>query len=352
VAIQQQFKTKKIYTRLLPTIQQINSFSDYSQVQSVVIYDRILLKNSSFKKWLDQFEFKIPVVAGEKLKTLDQFSNMLLRLQKWQGRLQGSFQFVAIGGGSVGDFAGFLASTYQRGRPLILIPSTWLSVIDSAHGGKNGLNLKGVKNQVGTIYPAAGIIVCKQLLDLQPQDRVFDAFGEVIKIILIDKPQYLKKVKMSGDYIWLNLKYFIQAKMNIVCQDPFEKKGLRHVLNLGHTMGHVYESEMNLPHGLAISLGLVFTARWSYELKLISQKTVIAVLQSILLNPQVEAQFKKSFKLSEKNILLKLNQDKKRSKKNSKIRFVFLSDTKKTIILEKSACEIIEEYRRQRFLMI
>ena len=332
----------------LPTLAQVS----HPECQSVVVFDRILLKNTAFKKWIAQFDLALPVQAGETLKTVQRYAQVLNQLQAWQNKnlITQKLQFVAIGGGSVGDFTGFLASTYQRGCPLVQIPSTWLSAVDSAHGGKNGLNLNNVKNQIGTIYPAYKTILSKALLLNQPEERLTEAFGEIIKICLINQPKLFTQIKFTEDFVWKNLEKFIHAKMAVVRKDPFEQTGYRHILNLGHTMGHVYESALGLSHGKAVLMGMVFAARWSFHLGKLKQKDFIGLTQLITDMPHSELDFAKAHKLSKQKITAALNQDKKSvAAKEKSLRFILIKKPGSVFVAQKTVNEIVEEFERQRF---
>lgn len=331
----------------LPKLAQVS----HPERQSVVVFDRILLKNSAFKKWIAQFKLALPVQAGESLKTVQQYAKILNQLQKWQKQnlMTQKPQFVAIGGGSVGDFTGFLASTYQRGCPLVQIPSTWLSAVDSAHGGKNGLNLNDTKNQIGTIYPADKIILSKAILLNQPADRLVEAFGEIIKICLINRPMLISKIQFTENYVWQNLEKFIEAKMQVVAKDPFEKSGYRHILNLGHTMGHVYESALGISHGKAILMGLVFSVRWSFRLGYMDKNCFLHVSQ-LITSLDEKLDFSKAGKLSSKVVTEILMQDKKSvSAKEKSLRFVFVKRPGTVLVENKKVLEIVAEFERQRF---
>lgn len=331
----------------LPTLAQVS----HPERQSVVVFDRILLKNASFKKWIAQFKLALPVQAGESLKTVNRYAQVLNQLQAWQKQnlITQKLQFVAIGGGSVGDFTGFLASTYQRGCPLVQIPSTWLSAVDSAHGGKNGLNLNSTKNQIGTIYPADKIILSKAILLNQPSDRLIEAFGEIVKICLINRPQLLSKIQFNENYVWSNLEQFINAKMQVVAKDPLEKTGYRHILNLGHTMGHVYESALGLSHGKAILMGLVFAVRWSYHLGYMDKNCFLHVSQ-LITSLDESMNFTKANKIPVKKVTQALMQDKKSVPAREKsLRFIFVKRPGTVLVENKKVSEIVAEFERQRF---
>lgn len=234
---------------------------------AVLIYDRKLSQVAP--AFIRQFSAQIAVKAGEDLKSWSHTEKILSRLLKLSKDMQKSeLRIVLLGGGSVGDFGGFCASVLRRGTPLIQIPSTWLAAVDSAHGGKTALNLGGAKNQIGTYWPAAEVWLVRELLEAQPARLEIDARGEVYKSAIIAGGPLFKKIRKSPR-AWTVLKDVIDTKMKVVLKDPHEKKGLRQSLNLGHTIGHVLESELRLPHGRAVLLGLAFAVEWRrHELRM------------------------------------------------------------------------------------
>lgn len=234
---------------------------------SILIYDRKLEKSAGV--FIRQFSARIGVRAGEDLKSWSGTEKILARLLVLSNDMPKSkMRIVVLGGGSVGDFGGFCASVLRRGVALVQIPSTWLAAMDSAHGGKTALNLAGAKNQVGTYWPAEEVWLIRDLLEAQPLKLEIEARGEIYKSAIIAGGSLFKRMRNQPS-AWSVLKSVIETKMKIVLKDPFEKKGLRHVLNLGHTIGHVIESELRLPHGRAVLLGLAFAVEWRrHELRM------------------------------------------------------------------------------------
>jgi 3-dehydroquinate synthase len=324
----------------IQTITALPKLSDLnisSKNNAIIFYDQKLLKNLFIKTWLQNFSFKIALNAGESLKTLDSYSAILKKISALP--IQKNTTFVSLGGGSVGDFVGFVASTYKRGQRLVHIPSTWLSAVDSAHGGKTGLNFLEAKNQIGTFYPAEIIILSQKLLFSQPVDRICDAYGEFFKIGLINQPAILKQPKISADYLWKNLNAAILGKYKIVELDPYEKTGLRQVLNLGHTMGHVFEVCLGISHGQAVLLGLMFSARYSFQLGYLKKAEFIKICQ-ILFSVPLKIKFNKVLKISDQKIKKLLLQDKKKTTSNDEVNFVFIQPVK--------ISDLISEVQRQR----
>ena len=252
--------------------------------QSVLIYDRRLVRVSpALRRFVARFPHRYAVTAGEKLKDLRHFAQHMVALGLVSEALSPrELQFVSLGGGSVGDFAGFAASVFKRGVGLVHVPTTWLAAMDSAHGGKTALNVGGVKNQIGTFFPASQVILVQEFLLSQKRAQVQDAWGEMAKIALLDGSGWGRRlVKVMKGHarqqaiarsvhddvleksLWRNLRSAISAKLRIVARDPQEKLGRRQVLNLGHTFGHVLEALTGLSHGQAVALGLDFSLRWS-----------------------------------------------------------------------------------------
>ncbi|MBL7688269.1 MAG: hypothetical protein JNJ49_09550 [Bdellovibrionaceae bacterium] len=247
-------------------LRQVQSFNSIrvSPDHTILVFDRRLLQASpAFRRWAKSFPFQFAVKAGEGLKSLNSFSTFTEKVHRVVGgRANREWTVVAVGGGSVGDFAGFFASVYKRGLKLIHIPSTWLSAIDSSHGGKTALNLMGAKNQIGTFYPAEQTILVRELLLAQPTARIEDGVGELAKAAILSGGTWgkglMRPTTKQGEWLWRNLPQAIKVKMKIVSSDPFETKGARQVLNLGHTFGHVLEAVQGLSHGAAVGQGLLF----------------------------------------------------------------------------------------------
>ena len=259
-------RTKLSQNVYLSSLAQVLSRSKTNAKLSVLIYDSILEKK--FSSELALFPNRFAVESGERLKSIESFAVFCERLSEASLDLPAlKLTVVAIGGGSVGDFAGFFARVYKRGVRLVHVPSTWLAAIDSAHGGKTALNVGGVKNQIGTFYPADSVCLVRPLLESSGFERAEDAMGELAKIALIDGGSWvssLEKTRLQGgELVWKFLKPAIESKMKIVKRDPFEAKGLRQVLNLGHTLGHVIESRRGLSHGAAVAQGLFFALEFS-----------------------------------------------------------------------------------------
>lgn len=320
----------------------------------LVIYDKVLENSKDFKKWLDGFSLKYAVKAGEDLKSVSAFPSHITQIVKLcENSSARKLKILAIGGGSVGDFAGFVASILKRGVGLVHMPSTWLSAIDSAHGGKTALNVAGAKNQIGTFYPAEKIILVKKLLLSQPSVRTFEGFGELLKIALINGgplwSQVSRESELNADLLWKHLKTAIAAKNKVVSKDPEEKSGYRHILNLGHTVGHVIEADQALPHGVAINYGLDFALRYSREMNVMSEKDygklmAMPVMEYLLSASRDHMFSTKAAKIKKYRQLLL--SDKKKTQ-TEVLRFVLLKAPGKCVVKEISVDDILNEICRQ-----
>ena len=134
-----------------------------------LLFDNNLLSGNEeieIQEFIETFPHRLGVEGGETLKNLKNFPRQLDGiLKEWPQPISRNHTLVVFGGGSLGDFGGFVASILKRGVNLIHIPTTWLAAMDSAHGGKNALNVAGVKNQVGTFYPAHKVFIVKEVLN-------------------------------------------------------------------------------------------------------------------------------------------------------------------------------------------
>lgn len=317
---------------------------------TLLIFDRKLdFVCKEFRRWRQQFKMSLPVTSGESLKEVAQLPKYLARISKLTAETGRDLRIVAAGGGSVGDFAGFVASVYRRGVPLEHVPSTWLAALDSSHGGKTALNLDGVKNQVGSFYPAERVHLVESLLFSQPTTRVVDGFGELAKIALIDGGEWVRRLERSemseAELIWQFLRPAVESKYKVVKQDPFEKNGHRQILNLGHTLGHVLESARGVSHGRAVGFGLQFAVEFSRHRGLLADRDFERITrllqQRFLLQP-----LPSGLAMREAEIKKRLVKDKKRLG-DKRITFIFIKGVGLTSRVLVALDELLIEARRQ-----
>jgi 3-dehydroquinate synthase len=211
--------------------------------------------------------------SAKNLFTLEKLSRSLVR-----SGIDRHALIIAVGGGVVGDVAGFAASTCQRGVSLVQIPTTLISQVDSAVGGKTGVNLPEGKNLVGTFYPARLVLVDSAMLKPLPERQYRGGLAEVIKYGVIADAKLFTFLEKNFDAVLRRdpaaLAYIIprclEIKAHVVSRDERES-GLREILNFGHTFGHALETTTNYrtyQHGEAVAWGMMAAALLGHEIGL------------------------------------------------------------------------------------
>ncbi len=265
----------------------------------------------------------ITVPAGESSKSMTVVEDVCRQMLR-AGLDRQSF-LIALGGGVIGDLAGFAASIFLRGIPFIQMPTTILSQVDSSVGGKTGVNTPEGKNLLGTFAQPALVVADLDTLQTLPPREYHEGFAEIIKHAAIRDAAMFQAISAvfsdrSGlaDLIQRN----VAIKARIVEEDEHETTGTRALLNFGHTIGHAIEASVpygELLHGEAISLGMVAAARLSSEICGLPQAAVdqiIGLLQRFHLPTKLPAS------ISDASIIEHMRHDKKFSE--GKIRFVLL----------------------------
>ncbi len=208
--------------------------------------------------------------AGETTKSLEQANRLYDRLIDLQADRH--TLVVAVGGGVIGDLAGFVAATYARGIPFVQIPTTLLSQVDSSVGGKVGVNHPRAKNMIGAFYQPLGVLIDTSLLETLPDREYRAGLAEVVKYgVILDASffEYLEThVAELNRRIPEVLRHVVarscRLKADVVEHDEFERTGLRAVLNYGHTFAHAFEALCGygeLLHGEAVAIGMVYASR-------------------------------------------------------------------------------------------
>ena len=223
------------------------------------------------------------VPAGETTKSLDRAVDLFDDLIKL--RADRHTCIVAFGGGVIGDLAGFVAATYARGLPLLMIPTTLLASVDSAVGGKVGVNHPRAKNIVGAFHQPVGVWIDTATLTTLPERELRCGLAEVIKYGVILDAGFFAYLEQHVDSILARdhdtLRYVIahccRLKADVVERDEREETGVRIVLNFGHTVGHAVESVAGyggqFEHGEAVAVGMAAEARLAERLGWIDGET-------------------------------------------------------------------------------
>ncbi len=208
----------------------------------------------------------LSISKGEQHKTLGTVSKLYDKLIAL--KMTRSDAVLALGGGVVGDMAGFVASTFIRGMNLIQVPTTLLAMVDSSIGGKTGVNLDQGKNLVGTFYSPKAVFVDSHLLKSLSDKEIANGFAEMVKHGVIAAPKLFEAL-YENDFsnVGKLIKQAIKVKVDIINKDPYESEK-RLVLNFGHTFGHAIElaSKFAISHGQAVSIGMVAAGNLSASL--------------------------------------------------------------------------------------
>jgi 3-dehydroquinate synthase len=258
------------------------------------------------------FETKgITIPAGEDHKTLKTIS------QLWEAfasaKIERGSTIVALGGGVVGDLAGFAAASWLRSVPWVVVPTSLLAMVDSSMGGKTGFDLPQGKNLVGAFHPPRLVMVDPDVLETLPEVEMINGIAEVIKHGVIADPGLFK---ICGNLTDLeDIPDFVSramaVKVQVIEEDPYEK-GIRAALNLGHTVGHGVElaSNFQLRHGEAVAIGMMAEARMAKEIGLAETSLadkIAAVLQAVGLPTEIPPD------LDRDEIAAAMTQDKKKA---------------------------------------
>lgn len=231
----------------------------------------VLVSDSNLARCLDWSFNQAPrliVPAGEASKSLDFARQLYTQLAELQ--VDRSTWLVAVGGGVVGDLAGFVAATYLRGLPLVQVPTSLVAQVDSSLGGKVGVDLPAGKNLVGAFYPPRLVYLDCDLLGSLPETEWNAGMAEVLKHALLDGPEHWQELEklvypLSAEVRRNLVLRSRQVKLAVVAADPLEQ-GIRAHLNLGHTLAHAIESAQDYNgwnHGQAVGFGLLAALRLS-----------------------------------------------------------------------------------------
>ena len=273
---------------------------------------------------------------GETNKNIESIYNIYSSLAK--NELSRKDIIIALGGGVIGDMAGYAAATWMRGIDFVQIPTTLLACVDSSVGGKTGINIKEGKNLVGAFHSPKLVIMDSDVLTTLPEREFNAGMAEVIKhAFLFDKKllEYLEdNNSFDMDFI---LKRNCELKGHIVEIDYKEKKE-RMFLNFGHTVGHSVENAAGygvLLHGEAVAIGVIFAIEYGIKKGITKDKSLLERAKNIFSKFSLPTEIPNNINLKD---AIKL--DKKRS--NDEINFVFLEDIEKPLINKVSINDILE----------
>ncbi len=236
----------------------------------------------------------ISVEGGENAKTLGSYERVTRIMMEYN--LTRTDVLIGIGGGTVTDLAGFIASTYKRGIKLVQIPTTLLAACDASVGGKNALNLGPAKNAIGTFYQPSLVLIDTRFFATLNDKTYSEGCAEIIKsgflgdaklVDMLDEKSLIEN-RADEEYVIEVLRRSIKIKAEIVAEDELDN-GIRNVLNFGHTLGHAIEEESDykIHHGEAVAMGMVLITQVA-EKKGIAESGTLARLIRILTSHKLE----------------------------------------------------------------
>lgn len=287
----------------------------------------------------------IEIESGEEYKNIETCVEIWKTLTELAGDRKSLI--INLGGGVISDIGGFVASTFKRGIDFINIPTSLLAMVDASVGGKNGVDLGNLKNQIGVINVPKMVIIDTEFLSYLPQNEMRSGLAEMLKHGLIyDKNYWEKFIDLSKiDLADLDqlIHRSVEIKNEIVSQD-FTENGIRKSLNFGHTLGHAIESfflenpnKKNLLHGEAIAIGMIMESYISFEKGLISI-IELDLIKSTLLHYFDKVKFEEN---DIQPILDLLIHDKKNE--YGKVQFCLLNSIGKTIYNQEVDNELINK---------
>ncbi|ADK31597.1 3-dehydroquinate synthase [Brachyspira pilosicoli] len=309
--------------------------------RALIVTDNVVDKfyTETVKKSLEKENIITSVCVlenGETNKNIESIYNIYSALAK--NELSRKDIIIALGGGVIGDMAGYAAATWMRGIDFVQIPTTLLACVDSSVGGKTGINIKEGKNLVGAFHSPRLVIMDSDVLNTLPKREFNAGMAEVIKhAFLFDKKllEYLENNNNNFDMDFI-LKRNCELKGHIVEIDYKEKKE-RMFLNFGHTIGHSVENAAGygvLLHGEAVAIGVIFAIEYGIKKNITKDKSLLERAKNIFTKFSLPTEIPSNINLKD---AIKL--DKKRS--NDEINFVFLEDIEKPLINKVSIDDIV-----------
>ncbi|MCD6550738.1 bifunctional shikimate kinase AroK/3-dehydroquinate synthase AroB [Thermotoga sp.] len=276
---------------------------------------------------------------GEAVKSLEHVTRAYYELVKMD--FPRDKVIVGVGGGALTDFTGFVASTFKRGVGLSFYPTTLLAQVDASVGGKNAIDFAGVKNIIGTFRMPDYVIIDPVVALSMDEGRFEEGVVEAFKMTLLsgkgldlfDDPEKIEKrsLRVLSEMV----KISVEEKAKIVVEDPYDKV-LRHALNLGHTLGHVYEMLEEVPHGIAVAWGLEKETMYLYRKGIVPKETLKWIVERIkqivpIPVPAIDREKARNLILNDKKIL-----------KGSRVRLPYVREIGKVEFLEVDPLELLE----------
>ena len=325
----------------LSEIHYSNKFDDLdSQLKNFINQEKHLIFIDSKLSSIINLDPKFKIFEIE----INEFTKDLNTIQKiWKimfsESLDRSSKIIGIGGGVLSDLVGFATSTFKRGANLSLVPSTFLGMVDAAHGGKTGFNNEFGKNQIGTFFIPEKIFICTEFLDslseIEMNNGIIESLKagflgdkEIIEMIYQDKLNNLEEI----------IKKSIQVKYNILKNDLRESNE-RMFLNLGHTIGHLIEKDSNysISHGQAVAIGMLKGLEIS-ESKFNLNSSIRDEFKSFLNKQSMKTEY--SFNSNQSELKEIISNDKKVT--SDVVKFVLIKNIQEPVLIDFSINDLLE----------
>jgi len=339
-----EYQTNVEISREIPVINNISvnlGFNGNASFKPLIIAD----ENTAYiaAKISDGVDYPCVILkSGEENKTWLSVETILAAANK--AGLGRDGVFIAVGGGVIGDLAGFAASIYMRGCRFVLVSTTLLGMVDASVGGKTGFDFSGIKNLIGSFYPAQNVYMPLNVLSTLPQAEIKSGMAELIKTAILSGDDFLDELTPLAEK-FNNVKELLESavlqkcvekavsyKGKIVSED-FRESGKRMLLNLGHTFGHALESSSglgNISHGEAVAWGIIRACELGIALNITPQKRAEKI-KKLILSFGYECTCPHPAAGSKETLLNAMKSDKK--KKSGSLTFIVPD--------KKSACAVV-----------
>jgi 3-dehydroquinate synthase len=321
-----------VVNQLLPYLQKNNVYKVVLLCDERLTQARKRIRKQFVKTAIDFHE--IPLTAGESLKEFQSIYPLYAELLKLKADRE--TVLIALGGGSIGDAIGFIAATYVRGIRWIGVPTTLLAQVDSSIGGKTGINHDSGKNLIGTFHQPSLVLCDPDFLETLSPREIASGVGEIVKYAITFDPKFFsyltqnleKLLNLDAKLTQTAIEKSLQFKVDAVEADEFDRKGVREVLNFGHTFGHALETLTEYEtyqHGEAVVWGMRFAVALSLVRGHLDESSAVKI-ETLLDRIPVPA-------LPKRLIFDEILQTMKKDKKSSRnlVRFVLLKKIGKTV---------------------
>jgi 3-dehydroquinate synthase len=349
-----EYQTNVEITREIPAINDIstNLELDNCSFKPLIIAD----ENTSYiaTRIIGEADYScIFLKSGEENKTWQSAETILAAAVK--AGLGRDGVFIAVGGGVIGDLAGFAASIYMRGCRFVLVSTTLLGMVDASVGGKTGFDFSGIKNLVGSFYPAQNVYMPLNALSTLPQSEIKSGMAELIKTAILSGDDFLDELAPLAEN-FNNVKELLESgilqkcvekavsyKGKVVSED-FRESGKRMLLNLGHTFAHALESSGglgNISHGEAVAWGIIRACELGIALNITPQKRAEKI-KKLILSFGYECTCPHPAAGSKETLLNAMKSDKK--KKSGNLTFIVPDEqSARAVTLEPEKIQIIDK---------